>query len=522
MSERNQPIISGIEGTVTIHSDVDATTSAILLNNWTATFPPIATDDSAAGYAIGSEWTDVTADKSYKLVDATVGAAVWKEITAAGGGGGGVFTPTINSTNMVEVSQEADFGTAVGGVIILAGNTTYFIRGEVNCTSRLLIPNAGTAIIGWNRDEDSLNFTGLSSVSDFITITEQSFEIANIKLSSTNNTGGTVLLRAVNYNQPDYNEGRDKVLTIINCQIRNCFDVWYIEGFDLVDIQNTLVWYIQATTIGCQFKNVSKLQISSCEFVRWFDETSIPAPSGWATASMIELLANSGGSGFGAVNINGGIIHPQQTQNGIEISTSSTTGFGTISGNAFINIGLTTGKIFLPEIPVVLLPDYSDPSTLKYDVFANQGVLNSTSGVVMTMNGNTTDTVLTQNTPLKVDTNSLAVAQASVRYTVDVNGRCTYNGSKQVYVSLHTSLSYNKSGGGNDDYSFYFYKGTVAAPTPVQLAGSATLVEAELNGSVGMVYGTLMNQGDFIEVWVENTQSNDNMLVSDWQVLIRE
>ena len=87
MSERNQPIISGIEGTVTIHSDVDATTSAILLNNWTAIIAPTVTDDSAAGYAIGSEWTDVTADKSYKLVDASVGAAVWKEITAAGGGG---------------------------------------------------------------------------------------------------------------------------------------------------------------------------------------------------------------------------------------------------------------------------------------------------------------------------------------------------------------------------------------------------------------------------------------------------
>ena len=115
-----------------------------------------------------------------------------------------------------------------------------------------------------------------------------------------------------------------------------------------------------------------------------------------------------------------------------------------------------------------------------------------------------------------VDTNSLAVAQASVRYTVATNGRVTYNGTKQVYVSLHASLSYNKSGGGNDDYSFYFYK------NGVQLAGSETLVEAELDGAVSMVYGTLMSQTDYIEIWVENTQSNDDMTVIAWQVVVRE
>ena len=77
---------------------------------------------------------------------------------------------------------------------------------------------------------------------------------------------------------------------------------------------------------------------------------------------MIELVANGSGNGFGAVNINGGIYHPQQTQNGIDINTSSTTGFGTISSNAFVNVGLTTGEVFLPIASG--LPNYSDASTL--------------------------------------------------------------------------------------------------------------------------------------------------------------
>lgn len=105
MSQRNQPIISGIEGTVTVHSDVDATTSAVLQNNWTATIAPAITDDSGAGYAVGSEWIDVTANKSYKLVDASVGAAVWIETT---GGGGGAFLPLAGGTMVGDIEIGAN------------------------------------------------------------------------------------------------------------------------------------------------------------------------------------------------------------------------------------------------------------------------------------------------------------------------------------------------------------------------------------------------------------------------------
>jgi len=261
-----------------------------------------------------------------------------------------VFTPTINSKVMKEVSVEADFGTAVGGVITLAANTTYFIRGEVTCTSLLSITNNGTSIRGWDRDVAILKYTGAAGLGSFIEVHDVSTEIIGICISTTNATPGDVAIHAhdFDYTQTtpgtydNFNAGRDKVLTIINCQFRNCFDVHHIEGFDLVDIQNCLFWYIGATAMGCHFKNISKLQISSCEYVRWFDETSLPTPSGYATTPMIELRANGvNGPGFGAVNITGSIIHPQQTQNGLRIQPGSTTGFGTITGNTFVKTGLT-------------------------------------------------------------------------------------------------------------------------------------------------------------------------------------
>ena len=301
--------------------------------------------------------------------------------SAATPGGASVFTPTINGVTMKEVSQESDFGTAVGGVITLAANTTYFVRGIINCTNRLLINLEGISIKGWNREDDGLSYTGANGAGDFITVTDVNTEISNIKFSSTNSTGGDVVLRASNFNYGQYNDGRLKVLTIINCQFRNCYDVHHIEGFDLVDFQNTLFWYIEATTMGCHFKNVSKLQISSCEYVRWFREGTIPTPGGYATTPLVEFLDNGLGNGFGGVNLSNSILHPQQTQDGLNISATSTTGFGTISGNTFINIGLTTG----------LVSNFDYNVQNAYIIQANQGLINGNAKGTLSIVGNLND-----------------------------------------------------------------------------------------------------------------------------------
>ncbi len=415
----------------------------------------------------------------------------------------------VNSIDIVEVTQESDFGTVSGGNINLAGDTTYIVRGNVTCSNTLTVNGDNIAIIGYNRNLDKLIYTGTGN---FINITDRDFTLRDLWLSAT--TTGSLLISGTNVvGAGPFNNGRDKVFEIINCQFRNCFDVMDINGFDLVDISNTLFFYIQAPTIGLRFRDTSKLEISSCELIRWFDESTLPTPGGWATCSMIELR-NNNLANFGAVNINGCIVHPQQTQNGIDIGTGSTTGFGTISSNAFVNTGLTTGEVFLPI--ATGLPDYSQTATYNYDIFANQGILNSVSGVVMTVVGNTTNTALTANTPAIVNTGGLATQQAAVRYTTTAAGRNTYDATKQVYVSLHASVSYEKQGGGIDPYTFYFYKNGALLP------GSATEVEANATGALSLVYGTLMSQNDYIELYVENTSSNDDMLVKDLQLVIRE
>ncbi len=292
-----------------------------------------------------------------------------------------------------------------------------------------------------------------------------------------------------------------------------------IRGFDLVDINQCLFIYIQATNYGLQFTDTSKLQITSCELIRWFDESTIAAPSGFATVSMIDLQDNNLAS-FGAVNISGCIIHPQQNQNGIDIGTGSTTGFGTISSNAFVD-GNLLGEVFLPVVSPGL-PDYSSTATAGYDVFANQGVLNSTSGIIWTMLSNNTQTnTLPTGTPVIMAVNgSLPVQQGAVRYDLNTStGRVTYTGSKQVYVSIHVTITYIKQGGGGSDlYTFEFYKNGTLLP------GSGTSADAPSADpqNLTVTYGVLMNQNDYIEIYITNNNGVDAILVRDLQFLIRE
>lgn len=47
------------------------------LNNYTATAPPVSSNDSGEGYSAGSAWLDVTNKILWRCVDATAAAAVW-------------------------------------------------------------------------------------------------------------------------------------------------------------------------------------------------------------------------------------------------------------------------------------------------------------------------------------------------------------------------------------------------------------------------------------------------------------
>ncbi len=73
---------------VSTHAGNTEGVHGLVKNNLSATRDPTATDDADAGYAVKSIWMNQTAGTIWQCMDATPGAAVWKNLTASGGGGG--------------------------------------------------------------------------------------------------------------------------------------------------------------------------------------------------------------------------------------------------------------------------------------------------------------------------------------------------------------------------------------------------------------------------------------------------
>ncbi len=457
----------------------------------------------------------------------------------------GNSTLSVNGVVIKEIRDESDFPAPVGGEIDLVANTTYVIRGNVSITNLISIAADNVALVGSDREKDGLLYTGAAGAGDFITITDVNCEISNLKFSSTNDTGGDVVLRATNFDYTPgvYNGGRGKVLTIINCQFRNCFDVMFIEGFDLVDFQNTLTWYIQATSIGCQFKNVSKLQISSCEYVRWFDETNTSAAewngataysigdvvllggifykaltanitvlptnslgvdwevSGYATVPMIDLIPNGSGPGFGALNISGSLWHPQQTQDGLKIDNTTTIGFGTISANTGIDIGLSTGG--------VTNFDYNIQNTTI--VQANQKIQNGNAKGTLSIIGNTNALNNSTTNPAVLNEANVGGSFTNnptfpvVNRVITSQANCSFIYNSKIQANFFVSVTATVRQAGNAFITCRLRGNGVAIPAPVGVveikSGNAQVLSFSVLG--------VASPGNVFDVEFESSTGSD-------------
>ena len=414
----------------------------------------------------------------------------------------------LNNTKVVEVENSSSFPTPVGTQITLEENTTYVVRGNVNMSDTLFASGSGISLIGLDRNLDTLTYT---SSSTFLTVENSDFTIRDLKFSATNT--GSLLISGSNYTSGSFNQGRNKVFEVINSQFRNCGNVADFNGYDLIDFSNTLFFYVQAPTIGVRFKDTSKTEISSCEFIRWYDETSNPSPSGYSTAPMIEFAdTGSEGVGFGAVNINGCIIHPQVTQDGIRIATGSTTSFGTISSNTFINLNLTTGSVFYPT-NVQDLPDYSLSSTVGYDVLANQGLEDSQAylyGYQVGTDSQDASETYTQVTIANFQTNISSRMSASLEGVV-------YIGTKPITVQVTVNAGLNGVGGNGEEFDIALYKNSAL------ISGSERELSLDTDEIGNVQCFSLANivENDLITVY-QKSPTNDNFTLENFTIMIKQ
>lgn len=397
------------------------------------------------------------------------------------------------------IPQTVTVQSAVDLPATLAANTTYIIVGRVVTANTINVTNQGCAIIGLNPSKDVLEYTGTTS---FINVTDVSFKFENVCIEAPNT--GAQVLTAIDYTvgaAPTY--GRSERLTFTNVIIKNVYNVMSIVGYDIVDFLNTIVTNVTGT-VGVNLRDVSKTQITSCEFIRWFDSATGTV---FSTASMLKFRSNGPDNvGFGAVDITSSILHPQQTQVGIECELLSTTGFGTIVGNTFVDIGLTSGS--LTSI------DVNSLEGRNYVIRENQGLLNQIGLVEMRLANNALQTALTTiNTPVQINGGTAFTFPVANRVVTGNTGTIEGYLTRPTYFFVNVNLTATMQNGGNNQaINFYFAVNGVA----ILFAKGGGEFDQSVPQSLGFSVTGLAQGGDVFSIYVENaSNSGTDIIVSD-------
>lgn len=356
-----------------------------------------------------------------------------------------ISTRYINNTRTIR--SEADFvTTSLSGV--------YYIYGHINMTNGAYTLTGDTTLIGMGRESSSLDFN--LGGPDPYCISNTDFNLEIINLDFSNISAGAALLYCSNVS-------KDKILTFTNSSFTDCEnDLIEIYGFDLVDLNQVLFQYNVVSSKHFYHDSGSKLQISSCEFLRQGRRAN-PIVT-WGTAPMIELTQTT--SNWGAINVSGCLLHAQQSQDDIRIG-SITPLECVISGNTFISVGLTTGTL----INYTLGDINNYPSLIISD---NSGIRNEKSLLEGTTNSNTTFTSTILNTWVAIDLGTNFTSPVITRFSSTANPfEFKYDAKQPISCLVNSAWTCSHGTGSNDDIKIGISQnGTVVSEFTTSISSS--------------------------------------------------
>jgi len=442
----------------------------------------------------------------------------------------GVSTKQLNTTRVIKTAQDlidlhsppptpgvppTPFLAGSGQVLLLPGGK-YAVEGQVEVNFPILCLG-DTSFIGLARDGETRS--ALNWVIDYAYQSPNAlfFSAGNVSFTglylSAYITPGTTFAATSFLRLQDATE--QKILTLTNCRVgaTNTPVVLDVEGYDLIDINQTLFMYNFPSLAEFRITRSSKVQVSSCEFLRGFQEGSnVPTidDANYGTGAMIQLV-----DWVRAVNISSSFFHPRKTQKGIDFSgLQQVVGpppaprvlEALVVGCTFISVGLTTG------VPI----DYGTGGidTHSYlTVEGNTGVLNQKAAVELSLVGNTTFTPTVAGVSVPVVWGAYTVP-ISRRFTVVSNSgetRCVYTGKKQITALVSASVACDHDTKGNDDILVRY----AVTNTPANTVTFSSAFQLDIEDGKVRAFNfsklLVLNQNDGVELYVQNvTAGTDN------------
>jgi len=381
---------------------------------------------------------------------------------------------SLTNGDIMFISSVSDLPSAVGGVITLADNATYFITTTVDLLGSRLVGGVNTTIIGGSSENCRLKSTGLATA---LITSAYSLPIRNITIEAAlalnlDGDGTTTALDWFGVNFTDCAViGTIKDMTNVNffdCAFLNAGGLTFDGTIGTIAINNSL--------INCNSGNTAIILPATLNVTRRFR----------ITYSSFVVLSG---------------------ETGVNVSASTT-----IADERYIldTVNFSGGGTYLSGVGV----------TSNKALFINcVGITNSAVNGQIYMQGNATATTIgTQNTFVKVAGTTTASADNS-KYLMPQNNRLTNDATITRKYLIQCVLSFN--GTSSDVYQFGFYDSKLSdVRTPSKTKATANAAGRAENVSFSCVVSHVA--GDYLEIHATNTTAGRNCTVDAINFIVTE
>ncbi len=374
-------------------------------------------------------------------------------------------------SDYIIVKSVSDFPSPVCNVISLDENTTYEINGSVNLGNNSLSLAEGSNIMGLNRFEDQLIYTGTG---DMITGTDKTFTIKTLTITSNNS--GTKVFNVT---------GISNTMKIYDMNFENCYDIGSFDGGERLLFLNNL---ISNCNSGIECKG-------SLEHLFYNNNKSEdnPGPQLYIPSGTFEIIQIQNNyfdvnSGQTALNINSGISLEQ----------------GNISTNFFMGEGTYLSGI--------------DPGNLYWIVQANSGLRDGEAYGFCKFWANSTVTSISAEYPTYYKVSGTNENSYGERFDYSsVDNRLEYIGLKPIEAKFMLNGNVEATSTTENILIAVVKNGTtVIEEVEIRTKEANEPYGMSLNGSVEM------STGDYLEIWVSNLTSTSNVRIVDFQFRVNK
>lgn len=372
------------------------------------------------------------------------------------------------STKQIGVNSIDHLPTPSGGVITLDANTVYHVGNDINLGTNRIVMSDDTVIVGISESNISMTYTGTGTM---FTCTNVSARINNVSITCASGTfldvSGTgvegIILNGVNVN------GVAILGTITN-----------IRSFGWDDGAIAVI-----STRGFLFvTTITKLNLDNLVFVA---TTGVVIDFGTAIFDTVDIdgalfsLLTSG-----ATAISGAVSSANISAGGLgEIKFCHFSGSGTPLS------GLTTDDAL-------------------WNFLNNDDIANSRPDGLLSFIDNTTETVITTIGVEVLVAGTWNIVRTS-QFTGTAAGRLTYNGGRPVTVPVTVSTAITVASGTNQELHLHlFLNGVIIEQSKVQSNVDSGDTKNQVN-----IWELVMSSDDYIELFVENNSTTNNITVID-------